>query len=373
MLSLKTYLRTSRKDKKGESIIYFIVANDWISTGLKVSATFWDASNGIILKPHPKYYQLAPELQLIKSRAEQCLANYRISNNHFNRSYFETFVFSGSEVADNPCFLKLMDEYCSIKNLSWDRVKHYNQLKNQISEIFPRPKVKDITATFCDKLMKHLRAKNNNENTVIRKIKQLKAVIHFAEQKGILKGDPLTAVKLKQIKGNKQFLTLEELQTLETFYSSTLHTSYKNVLHYFLFSCYTALRFSDVQKLTYSGIKNDAVFTVQEKTGKPVMVPLCTQAKDLLQVNNIGKVFTVYQNQPTNRTLKDIMKAAGIQKKITYHCSRHTFATLSITFGIPMEVVADLMGVDDATVRVYAQIVNDLKKQEMLKWERKAV
>ena len=67
------------------------------------------------------------------------------------------------------------------------------------------------------------------------------------------------------------------------------------------------------------------------------------------------------------------MVAAKIDKKITYHCSRHTFGTLSIYWSIPDYVVAELMGIDIKTVKIYAKIVDQVKVREMLKWERKVV
>lgn len=67
------------------------------------------------------------------------------------------------------------------------------------------------------------------------------------------------------------------------------------------------------------------------------------------------------------------MDAAGINKKITYHCSRLTFGTLSIYWGIPDYVVAELMGIDIKTVKIYAKIVDQVKVREMQKWERKVV
>jgi len=67
------------------------------------------------------------------------------------------------------------------------------------------------------------------------------------------------------------------------------------------------------------------------------------------------------------------MKEAFIDKKITYHCSGLTFGTLSIYWGIPDQVVAELMGIDLKTVKIYAKIMDQVKVREMGKWERKEV
>lgn len=376
MQHLKTFLRTARANAKGESVLYFRIGTDWISTDIKLLPQYWDAANELIKKTHPRYYQLNPLLQMLKLRAEQCISNFQFSGNAFNRKFFIEYVFDSPENAINPCFLKLIDEYCNVKALSWERSKHYRELKKDIVAVMPVARLQGIDFKFINRLQSYLKTKAipNNENTIIRKIKQVKAVVHYCQDTGLLNVDPLAKIKLKQIKGEKKFLTAEELELLENLYQQGFYKNEQlNVLRYFLFSCYTALRYSDIKKLKVSEIINGEISTYQEKTNKPVQVPIIPKAAQLIQPLQNGKCFKVLTNQATNRILKDIIAAAGIHKKITYHCSRHTFGTLSIYWGIPREVVAELMGVDDKTVKIYAQILNDVKIREMQKWNSRAV
>jgi site-specific recombinase XerD len=372
MITLRTYLRTNRKDGQGQSVIYFIVGDEWISSTIKVHPDHWDQATGSILKKNPKYYTINPIFQLYKSRAEQCISNYQTSNNSFSRQFFEQFVFASPEEAENPCILKLMDEYCEMMNLSYGRIKHFKVLKKYLVKITPFPKLHDINYSFALKLMQVLRTAGNKQNTITSKIKVLKAIVHFAQRKKLLKEDPLEMVKVKEVDGTKNHLTASELEILENLYQQGfLPAVQQAILKYFLFSCYTGLRYSDTIALKFYEIKNNCVITTQEKTDKPVVVPLITKAKALLQPGATGLCFKTHSNQVSNKYLKKIMAAAEIDKKITYHCSRHTFGTLSIYWGIPKEVVAELMGVDFKTVEIYAKIIDDVKSREMLKWEKK--
>jgi site-specific recombinase XerD len=359
-------------DSKGQSVIYFIVADEWISTGIKCAATDWDVANNVVYKTHPKYYQASPQLLLLKSRAENYISNLHLENLHFNRKYFIECLKLGKDAADNPCFLKLIDEYCNSENLSWARVKHYREFKKDITAIIVRPKLHDINFQFANRLrlyLKNKKGKPNCDNTIIRKIKQLKAVIHYCQKCGMLLSDPLVMIKLKEIKGNKQHLSANELQQLqELFNNKTLPDNLQNCLQFFLFSCYTGLRFSDITKLETTHLLNNCIRITQQKTDKPVFVPLIPQAQQLICVQQNYRLFKTFTNQPTNRYLKEIMIVAGIEKHITYHCSRHTFGTLSIYWGIPKEVVAEIMGVDMKTVNVYAKMLEEVKIREMLKW-----
>ena len=333
-----------RDSKKGEAVLNFIVSpgDHWITTGIAIAPAYWDSDSETISKKHPDYYAVNPLFQLYKSRAEQCITNLRMEAAGFDKKFFQDFIFKGPQLASNPYFFDVLEEFVSNSNLSWARAKHYRELKNDLQVINRNPFLKDINFQFVSKLRTYLATKKpkaNNSNTITRKIKQIKAIIHYAQNTGMLQTDPLSMVKLKEIKGNKEHLTAAELQTLEKLYCTDLQPLHKITLCYFLFSCYTGLRYSDIISLEYRHIINNCVTTVQEKTDKPVMVPLIEKARQLLQPNDIGLCFKTYSNQFTNRSLKEIMKLAGINKNITYHCSRHTFGTLSIYWGIPKEVV----------------------------------
>ena len=80
-------------------------------------------------------------------------------------------------------------------------------------------------------------------------------------------------------------------------------------------------------------------------------------------------VFNVLTDQPTNRYLKEIMATAGIKKRISFHCARHTFATCSIGLGMREEIIARILGhVDNKSVKEYARIEDYVKETEMGKW-----
>ena len=190
-----------------------------------------------------------------------------------------------------------------------------------------------------------------------------------------MKASPFENFSVRFKDGDWEFLTIEELNLLyEHWERQTLEPSELTVLQYFLFSCYAGgLRFSDVKKLRYDRIKNGVIRIKLLKTGEAVVVPLVSKALKLIPAPAAGRTLVfaeAFENRHTNAVLKELVHKVGIQKHITFHCARHTFATVSLTIGIPIEVVSKLLGHRDIkTTQIYAKIVDDLKVKEMQKWE----
>ena len=106
------------------------------------------------------------------------------------------------------------------------------------------------------------------------------------------------------------------------------------------------------------------------KTKDSEYVPLIEKSKHLIGTGfNNQRVFKVSANQVANRNLKDIMTGAGIKKDISFHCARHTFATVGISLGIPIEVISKLLGHKDLqTTQIYAKVMDHVKIMQMDKW-----
>lgn len=126
-----------------------------------------------------------------------------------------------------------------------------------------------------------------------------------------------------------------------------------------------------MERLKYKHIVDDTIKIRMHKTNEPVSVPLIKKAKDIVLSGNPNeKVFQMHANQVTNRIIKRIMKLAGINKNISFHCARHSFATIGISLKIPIEVISRLLGHKDIkTTMIYTRIVDEVKRDEMNKWD----
>ncbi|MDP2724233.1 MAG: site-specific integrase, partial [Bacteroidales bacterium] len=240
-------------------------------------------------------------------------------------------------------------------------LKGYNDQVNKLKDFRAELLFKNIDKSFIDRYELFLiKERNNNSNTVNKSMKFLKSMLNRAVDDGLIKENVFDKISIGRTIGNREFLTLDELNRLNAIYfSNMLKPNKANVLRYFLFCCYTGLRYSDVANLHHTNILDGNYLSVEMiKTKEHVKIPLSEKAKELLPLLNFKAhpVFKVLKDQPTNRYLKEIMKDAEINKRISFHCSRHTFATVSKSLGIDYDVISKILGhTDIKTTQIYTK------------------
>jgi integrase len=187
------------------------------------------------------------------------------------------------------------------------------------------------------------------------------------------KGKPIDVnilrYKLKNTQTTRTYLSEEELDRMYEYYTHSTYPKYKKVIKMFLIGCYTGLRYSDIVKLRPENIVDDVIHIQMSKStaNKHVRIPVVSKAKILLETYPyIDKV----SNVKCNLYLKEIAKLLAIKKHLVFHCSRHTFATMALNYGISVEVVSSVLGHSDIrTTQLYAKILEQTTFDEMKKFK----
>ena len=147
----------------------------------------------------------------------------------------------------------------------------------------------------------------------------------------------------------------------------------------FLFSCYTGLAYIDVKQLSSLNINIGIdgfkwIFTNRQKTDTKSNIPLLPMAEEIIakykdhpQCINQGKLLPILSNQKMNAYLKELADMCGIQKELTFHIARHTFATsVTLTNGVPIESVSKMLGHKNLrTTQHYAKILDKKVSEDM--------
>ena len=214
-------------------------------------------------------------------------------------------------------------------------------------------------------------------NGTMKHMERLKKMSRLAVKLEWLEKDPFINFKLRFEKTERQFLTEPELQRIEETIFKVPST--QHIKDLFIFACYTGLSFIDVQELKADHLVkgmdgNDWLYTKRTKTDEPLKIPLLPKAMEIIDkykddpsLFENGRLLPMYSNPMINRTLKDIAKACGIHKKVTFHVARHTFATaITLSNGVPIETVSKLLGHTKlSTTQIYARVVEKKVGEDM--------
>ena len=216
---------------------------------------------------------------------------------------------------------------------------------------------------FSEYLLNNL--KRNSANTYFQKYKQ---TIKRAIDDEIILIDYASNVIISKEKTNIEFLSLEEIKIVENTPINDI-----NIKNAFLFSCFTGIRIGDLQAIKFSNIVGDHIKFKMQKTKDFIDMKLHPKAKEIIAFQKLLKhpfendyIFQLKTYETSRKKIKRFMKRTGIKKKITFHCARHTFATICITFDVPIYTLSKLLGHKDVkTTQVYAKLI-DKKKDEAI-------
>ncbi|MFD1631063.1 tyrosine-type recombinase/integrase [Pseudopedobacter beijingensis] len=209
-----------------------------------------------------------------------------------------------------------------------------------------------------------------SNNSALSYFNKVKAALNQAHNEQIIIDNPGRRVKgIKQEEVQREYLLHEELKVL-----STTDCEVPLLKTAFLFSCITGLRWSDINKLKWSEIvysdleKQWKIHFKQKKTKNMQYHPISDEAYNMLGecTNKEERVFKglKYSAWNNHKLAEWVWKDAGIKKKITFHCARHTYATLLISSGGDIYTISNLLGHQNLkTTQIYTKIIN-IKKNE---------
>ena len=234
--------------------------------------------------------------------------------------------------------------------------------------------IEEIDLNFIERFENFIREKHKCSNNTAKKfVQRLRAIVNFAKNTGLTFTDPFANYKMRLEKVDRGYLAEEEIYIL-------LEKKFKikrleQIRDIFIFSCFTGLSYIDLKNLTSKNIctsfdKKTWIKTKRHKTGTDVNVPLLEIPAIILEkyTNKLpnNALLPVPSNQKINAYLKEIGDVCGIEKCLTFHLARHTFATLLLTKGVPIESISKMLGhTNITTTQIYARITNTKISHDM--------
>jgi len=367
-----------------------------ISLKKTIAPENWNDAKGLPKGSNNDARKLNTYLEQVRSRLTECYQELNLKKQLITAVAIKNLYLGVRE--ESHTLLGIFDYHnTEMKNtLEWGTLKNYFTTRRYVEEFIRHNlKTSDIDLLHLnykfladfERFVKSYVPKDSKlpcgQNTTMKHIERLRKVVNMAVKNDWLEKDPFVKFKSTFTRTTREFLSAEELHAIEEKQFSIARL--QQVRDLFIFSCYTGLAYVDVFELTpqniIRGIDGETwISTQRHKTDIPVRVPLLPQPMAIIekyknhpQVLHSGKLLPGYSNQRLNSYLKEIADLCEIDKPLTFHIARHTFATtVTLTNGVPIETVSKLLGhTSIKTTQIYAKVVEKKISDDMLNLKSK--
>ena len=367
-LNVLFFLQKARVNKQGKCPmrcrITYQKKRQEFALGLFISPNHWDSKLQKIKAkpPSEENKNINTQLSLIKNKINRAFLLLQAQETDFAvEDIYNQYI--GKPITRAIGMVAYYDEYLEkyrklidieIKQSTWNKFNYIRtDIQHFIKHRYSKADVllKDLDYGFIAEFEFYLKTEKNQKQVTINKaLQRLKRVVNTAVIAKLIEVSPFIQHKPKRVITHVVYLTTEELAKLEN------HTFSQERLQYvkdmFIFCCYTGLAFNEMSRLEEKHIidsfdGNKWIKIIREKTQKEVSVPLLKISTNIIEKygSDGGKIFPSISNQKFNSYLKEIAEIVGIDKKLTHHIARKTFATTVLLYNdVPMEIVSELLG-----------------------------
>lgn len=395
MKHTKLYIRyfavLSKQNKRGycpiRCKISFNSSSIKFSTGIFTNPDNWSKDDQQVTKNDVDHITKNGMLQLISSKLLKIELELQLNSETIDlRAIYDRY--KGVEKNKSICVTKFYNNYLNrleklidkdIKLSTWNKFKYINAHVSEFvkAKIINNTSIDKLDISFLEEFEYWLKTKKNQKQITINKtIQRFRKPFRIAVNEGVLKQDPFASYKTKTVSNQVIFLTKDELEVFEN--GVLKQKRLELVKKLFIFCCYSGLAYAEMSALNRSHIQKgfdgkDWITINRMKTNKEVAVPLLPMANQILIdldfYNN--NALPKLSNQRFNSYLKEIAAILDIDKRLTHHTARKTFASTVLLYNnVPMEIVQKLLGHSSITVteQSYGRILKKQISEQMAKF-----
>lgn len=382
------YLRSNYVNKEGKTsvMLRIYLNNERLSlgsTGISVKSSQWDKEKERIKGRTTEALNTNLQLDNIASGLQSIFRRIEMSDVVSLERIKSEFLGKKEEINTlMQLFEKHNGDVAKQVGVSVGKatLQKYNVCKRHFSEFLEKQykrsdlKLTELTYVVIREFDLYLRTEvGQNPNTATKTMKTFKTITLLGQKMGVLLHDPFMNHRFHIEPVNRGFLTDEEILCIA--HKQINIPRLELIRDIFIFSCFTGLAYIDVSNLTPDHIvtlgDKQWIMTQRQKTSVETNVLLLDIPKAIIakyggKTYRNGKLFPMLTNQKTNSYLKEIADICGIKKNLTFHLARHTFATMSLSKGVPMESVSKMLGhTNIRTTQIYARITNKKIEHDM--------
>ena len=385
------YLRSNYVNKEGKTsvMLRIYLNNERLSlgsTGIAITASQWDKDKERIKGRTTDALNTNLQLDNIASGLQAIFRKIEMSDDLSLERIKSEFLGKKDEI---DTLMQLFEKHNTDISkqvgisVSKATLQKYNVCKRHFSDFLDKQykrndlKLTELTYLVIREFDLYLRTVvGQNSNTATKTMKTFKTITLLGQKMGVLLHDPFMNYRFHLEPVNRGFLTDEEILLIAN--KEIGIPRLELVRDIFIFSCFTGLAYIDVSNLTPDHIvtlgDKQWIMTQRQKTSVETNILLLDIPKAIIDKycdnpaypKRENKLFPILSNQKMNAYLKEIADLCGIKKNLTFHLARHTFATMSLSKGVPMESVSKMLGhTNIKTTQIYARITNKKIEHDM--------
>lgn len=387
-LKLLPWLYRSKINAEGKAPIYLRLSSSKqrveIATGFFIKPAEWNTRTHNVKATALNSRQINDHLQSLQSRAIQlhntpsfdgqklslAAIKHKLSGKDENQTSLMKVIAYHNELVRKGIGKNYSQSTYASYRFFADKIKAFLHYEYRQVDIL----LTDINHKFLTEFEHYLYdVLHNQVNTAQKNIVQLRKILNLCIDMEWLDKMPFKRMKSKPYTPKRDYLTIGELNSLEGI--SLPNKRLMTIRDLFVFQCYTGLAFVDLKQLSsghiVKGIDGGNWITIfRQKTKVRSTVPLLPKAEALIEKYKDAKratLFPVCSNQKLNKYLKELCKLCTINKRITTHTGRRTFATtITLSNGVPIETVSRMLGHSDLkTTAIYAKVVDTKIAEDM--------
>ena len=390
MSTIKTIIRVDKKNKNNECpIVFRFIKNrraTYIASNIIIPIDKWDTKKGVIKRSHPLHRQLNAELKIKEHELNTRYTQLKVDKPKANKINIKKELEKYKPIHFIQFAKELNEQYKDERNTYLKINTIINKFRLYLAQQnMEMIELQAIDAKIINEYEIYLRTvKNNKINTIATSLNYLKQIFGEAVKRNLIKyeDNPFMYIKIKLEKTNKTYLTDEEINTIENYpFERGSKLDIARDVFVFASDC-GGIRISDIITMKVKNYDGQFLNFEMQKTNKQIQLKVPNRAKKIIEkyISNKNKemyIFPIIKNkidinndekikrsikdhtQLINLRLKIIAEATNINKNISMHISRHTFATRALTKGVSVEVLQKILGHRDLdSTMVYAKIIN---------------
>jgi len=349
------HIRISHKKKRAR-----------ISVGKSINPKHWDQARGIVKPSHPLSVLINESIRKLVYDAERIIFEHKSKGDEVTLDGLvrklkgatpSSVVFNYAMGLTDRLEGKFAEG--SVKNLRIEA--------ERVNRFHPGITFERIDVRWLSDYEKYLRDLEFTHNTVHKCFKTLAKFFNSAIREGLTTNYPFRNYDRPRYRqGDRTYLTSFEIDLIEQKLIEQTNPRIKKAIAWFLFGCYSGLRFSDWKRFDQSMIRGSELILRAKKNGQLVVMPIHSRLQKAIDL--ILQIGQPEAEQNTNVLLKAVAAIAGIDKNLTTHVARHSFAVRCAELGISIETTAELMGINVKTCQIYYKVTGTKVKKEMEKW-----